>query len=194
MTQTQLLILVGVCVLVAVAIGVFFTMRQRRSVALRQRFGPEYSRTLDRVGDREKAESELRQRERRVSRLRIEPLAPAEAARFDNAWKSVQARFVDNPVDAVAKADDLIRSLMTRRGYPVGDFEARAADISVDHPRVVEHYRQGHAIALRQERGQSNTEELRRALIHYRELFDELLEVRSAHQPGHAGYVAGAKP
>src|SRR5689334_25433389 len=98
MTQTQLWILVGVCVLVAVAVGVWLTVRQHRSVALRQRFGPEYGRTLDRVGDREKAELELRKREQRVARLRIQPLTAAEAARFDSAWKTVQARFVDDPM------------------------------------------------------------------------------------------------
>jgi hypothetical protein len=194
MNQSQLLILVAVCLLVAIAVGLFLFMRQQQTRKLRQKFGPEYGRTVAQVGDRTKAESELRERQRRVSRLRIEPLSPADAARFDAAWKSVQVRFVDDPSDALADADDLIRELMARRGYPMGDFAARAADISVDHPRVVENYREAHAIALKHQRGESDTEELRRALIHYRALFDELLEVRSVHQPAHAGHIAGAKP
>jgi hypothetical protein len=193
MTQTQLLVLVAVCLLVAIAIGVWFSLQQRTR-KLRQKFGPEYGRTVARVGDRTKAESELRERQRRVARLRIEPLPPGDAARFDSAWKTVQARFVDDPASALAEADDLIRKLMARRGYPMGDFEARAADISVDHPKVVENYREAHAIALRHQRGETNTEELRRALIHYRALFDDLLEVRSAHQPAQPGHIAGAKP
>ena len=194
MTQTQILVLIGVCLLVAIAVGVVLSMRRHQTAKLRQRFGPEYGRTVERVGDRVKAESELRERERRVARLRIEPLAPAEAARFDEAWKAVQSRFVDNPTASLAEADDLIRKLMAKRGYPVGDFEARAADISVDHPRVVENYRQAHSIAVRHQRGESNTEDLRRALIHYRALFDELLEVGAVHQPAHASPIAGAKP
>jgi hypothetical protein len=194
MTQSELLILVAVCLLVAIAIGVGLSLRQRQTRRLREKFGPEYGRTVSRVGDRTKAESELRDRQRRVARLRIEPLAPGEAERFDRAWKTVQARFVDDPASALAEADDLIRELMARRGYPVGDFEARAADISVDHPRVVENYRQAHAIALRHQRGESNTEELRRALIHYRALFDDLLEAGSTHHPEDTGHIAGAKP
>ena len=194
MTQTQILVLIGVCLLVAIAVGVVLSMRRHQTAKLRQRFGPEYGRTVERVGDRVKAESELRERERRVARLRIEPLAPAEAARFDEAWKAVQSRFVDNPTASLAEADDLIRKLMAKRGYPVGDFEARAADVSVDHPRVVENYRQAHSIAVRHQRGESNTEDLRRALIHYRALFDELLEVGAVHQPAHASPIAGAKP
>ncbi len=194
MTQSQLLILSGVCLLVAIAIGVWLSIRRGQTRKLRERFGPEYGRTVERAGDRVKAESELREREKRVARLRIEPLAPADATRFDDAWRAVQARFVDNPTESLAEADDLIRKLMLKRGYPVGDFEARAADVSVDHPRVVENYREAHAIALKHQRGESNTEELRRAFIHYRALFEELLEVRSVRQPAHASHIAGAKP
>jgi hypothetical protein len=193
MDQTQILILVGVCLLVAIAIAVALSIQNRRK-HLRERFGPEYGRTLDRVGDRAKAESELRERERRVSRLKIVPLAPAEAARFDEAWKTTQAHFVDDPTAALSEAEDLIRKLMLKRGYPMSDFEARAADVSVDHPRVVENYREAHSIALRHQRGETNTEDLRRALIHYRALFDELLEVRSAHHAAHPHHIAGAKP
>jgi hypothetical protein len=194
MTQTQLLILIAVCVLVAVAIGVVVSMRQQRTRKLRQKFGPEYGRAVARLGDRTRAEEELRERQRRVSRLAIEPLAPADATRFASAWKAVQARFVDDPAGTLAEADDLIRKLMTKRGYPVGDFEVRAADVSVDHPRVVENYREAHAIALKHQRGETSTEELRRALIHYRALFDDLLEVRSEPPHAPAGHhIAGAK-
>jgi len=194
MTQTQLLVLVGLCVLVAVVIGLVVSLRQKRSRKLRQKFGPEYGRAVSRMGDRTRAEEELRERQRRVARLSIEPLSPADAARFDSAWKAVQVRFVDDPAGTLKEADDLIRKLMAKRGYPVGDFEVRAADVSVDHPRVVENYREAHAIALKHQRGESNTEELRRALIHYRALFDDLLEVRQESPSARAGHhIAGAK-
>ncbi|HEU5295796.1 MAG TPA: hypothetical protein VFU71_13525 [Burkholderiaceae bacterium] len=151
--------------------------RRRQSERLRQRFGPEYMRTVDHLGSRDKAEAELRARERRVGRLHIVPLAPADASRYAQQWQLLQARFVDNPRGSLAEADRLVRDLMLQRGYPVGDFEHRAGDISVDHPSVVEHYRIAHAIALRDERDASDTEDLRQAVVHYRALFDELLEV-----------------
>jgi hypothetical protein len=152
---------------------------KKQSQRLQQRFGPEYGRTVDKLGDRTKAESELKTREKRVERLNIVPLAPSEAARFSQAWKALQGRFVDNPKAVVVQADQLVRELMLKRGYPMGDFERRAADISVDHPAVVDNYRAAQAIAVRDER---DTEELRKAVVHYRALFDELLEVREAQQ------------
>jgi hypothetical protein len=135
---------------------------------------------VDEFGGRTKAEAELAKREQRVARLNITALAPADAARFSQAWNALQSRFIDNPKGVVAEADHLVRDLMEKRGYPMGDFERRAADISVDHPDVVTTYRAAQAIAVRDERGEADTEELRKAVVHYRTLFDELLEVKPA--------------
>jgi hypothetical protein len=172
---------VGVVALLALAAWVFFQKR-KQSDRLQQRFGPEYDRTVGELGGRTKAESELKAREKRVEDLSITPLAPAEAARFSQAWNALQSRFIDNPTGVVVQADELVRELMLKRGYPMGDFERRAADISVDHPAVVENYRAAQAIAVRDERGQADTEELRKAVVHYRVLFDEMLETREAKQ------------
>jgi hypothetical protein len=180
---TYALILAGVLIVALVAVFAWAQMQRKRkqqSLSLRQRFGPEYDRAVNELGDRGKAEAELETRRKRVARLDIVPLAVAEAARFKEAWNAVQARFVDDPKAAVVKADHLVYELMAKRGYPMGDFEARAADISVDHPVVVSNYRAARAIALADERGQADTELLRRAVVHYRALFDELLVVREA--------------
>jgi len=182
-TQTWT-ILAGVAVLALIALAVWFFYKKKQSHRLQERFGPEYGRTVDELGGRTKAESELKAREKRVERLDILPLTPAEAARFSQDWNALQGRFVDNPKSAVVQADQLVRELMLKRGYPMGDFERRAADISVDHPAVVDHYRAAQAIAVRDKRGEANTEELRKAVVHYRDLFDELLEVREAKQGG----------
>jgi hypothetical protein len=182
-TQTWI-ILAGVMVLAVIALAAWFVYQKKQSHRLQQRFGPEYGRTVDELGSREKAESELKARENRVGRLDIAPLAPPEAARFSQAWEVLQGRFVDNPKGVVIQADQLVRELMLKRGYPMENFEHRAADISVDHPAVVDHYRAAQAIAARDERGEADTEELRKAVVHYRVLFDELLEVRAAKQEG----------
>jgi hypothetical protein len=165
--------------LLALAAWLFSQKKKRQSDRLQQRFGAEYDRTVGELGGRTKAESELKAREARVEHLTITPLAPAEAARFSQAWNALQGRFVDNPKGVVVQADQLVRELMVKRGYPMGDFERRAADISVDHPAVVENYRAAQAIAVRDERGETDTEELRKAVVHYRVLFDEMLEVRT---------------
>jgi hypothetical protein len=179
------LILVGVLIVAVVAVIAWAQAQRKRkqSATLRQRFGPEYDRTVNELGNRSKAEAELEARQKRVARLTIVPLTVAEASRFQQAWGAAQARFVDDPKAAVIEADRLVYELMAKRGYPMGDFEARAADISVDHPGVVSNYRAARAIALADERGQADTELLRRAVVHYRELFDELLEVREAERP-----------
>ncbi len=163
-------------VLLAVAIG-FIAQRQQQSKRLRQRFGAEYDRAVAELG-RTKAEAELKAREKRVEKLTIIPLEPADAARFAQAWTALQGRFIDNPKGVVVEADNLVRELMLKRGYPMGDFERRAADMSVDHPAVVENYRAAQAIAVRDGRGEADTEELRKAVVHYRTLFDELLGER----------------
>jgi hypothetical protein len=180
----QWIIVAGVVVIALLALATgFFLQRKRQSDRLQQRFGPEYDRTVGELGGRAKAESELKAREHRIEHLTITPLAPAEAARFTQAWNDLQARFVDNPKGAVIQADELVRELMLKRGYPMGDFERRAADISVDHPAVVENYRAAQAIAALDQRGAADTEELRKAVVHYRVLFDEMLEVKEAKRP-----------
>ena len=179
----QWIIVAGVVAVALLALAAwFFFQKKKQSTRLQHRFGPEYTRTIDELGGRTKAEAELKAREKRVEDLTITALAPAEAARFSQAWNALQARFVDNPKGVVVQADQLVRELMLKRGYPMGDFERRAADISVDHPTVVEHYRAAQAIAARDERGEADTEELRKAVVHYRVLFDEMLEVREAKQ------------
>ena len=184
-TQTWI-ILAAVIVLALIAVGAWFYIRkkqsQKQSLKLQERFGPEYDRTVKELGSRTKGESELKAREKRVERLEILPLAPPEAARFSEAWQALQGRFVDNPKGVVVQAEQLVRELMEKRGYPMGDFERRAGDISVDHPDVVANYRAAQAIAVREQRGSADTEELRKAVVHYRALFDELLEVREPRQ------------
>lgn len=181
-TNTIILSVVLIVICVA-AVAWIFMQRQRRSQGLRRRFGPEYGRTVKEMGGQTKAEAELMKREARVARLNITPLVPADAARFSQAWNGLQGRFIDNPKGVVAEADHLIRDLMMKRGYPMGDFERRAADISVHHPGVVANYRAAQVIAARDARGEADTEELRRAVVCFRSLFDELLEVSPTNKP-----------
>ncbi len=176
--NSQTLAILAIVVLALIALGAWLYTRKKQSERLVQRFGPEYGRAVDKFGSRAKAESDLRMREKRVEKLNIVPLAPQEAERFSQSWKTLQGRFVDDPRGALAEADQLVRELMQKRGYPMGDFESRSADISVDHPAVVEHYRAAQAIAMRDRRGEADTEEMRKAVVHYRALFDDLLEVR----------------
>lgn len=188
MTLTQhefyALILAAVLIVALIAVAAWASAQRRRKETLRlqQRFGPEYVRLVNEVG-RSKAEAELAAREKRVGTLDIVPLSTADATRFRQAWIAIQSRFVDDPKTSVVEADHLVYDLMAKRGYPMGDFERRAADISVDHPAVVSNYRAARAIALRDERGETTTEELRKAVVHYRALFQELLEVRESEPP-----------
>src|ERR1700722_13150603 len=175
---TWVILLVIAAAIVAAAWLIAREQRRKQSLRLRQRFGPEYGRVVAEKGNQAKAESELIERQRRVERLKIVSLTPTDAARFRQAWDALQSRFVDNPKGVVVEADDLVRELMVKRGYPMGDFERRAADISVDHPKLIETYRSARAIATRDKEGQARTEELRKAVVYYRALFDELLEVR----------------
>jgi hypothetical protein len=167
-----------VVVLVLLALLAFFAGRQRRSRRLQATFGPEYDRTVGEAGDRRAAEAELRERTERRGQFDIVPLEPEARARYIEAWHNAQAQFVDEPVEATREADRLITSVMRDRGYPVDDFEQRAADLSVDHPQVVDDYRAAHAIAAANDRSEASTEDLRQALVHYRSLFEELLEDR----------------
>ena len=174
----KVLMLAGAVILV-IAILVWLYVQKRRSTTadLRQKFGPEYERAVLKHGSERKAEATLVDRQERVEKLNIRPLDPMEYERFLKRWESVQSRFVDSPKGAVAEADDLVSALMKARGYPVSDFDQRAADVSVDHPRVVENYRSAHEIALRVGKAETTTEELRTAMIHYRWLIEELMQV-----------------
>lgn len=174
MDQTTLIVAIVIVVVIA-AVAVWAMVRQRRSAELRRRFGGEYGRAVGEYGSTGKAEAALDERVKRIERLHIRPLSPEEHDRFSREWREVQARFVEEPPRAVAEADRLVGSLMETRGYPVGEFDQRAADISVDHPTVVENYRSAHGIVTRE--GTLSTEDLRKAMVHYRVLFDDLLEV-----------------
>jgi hypothetical protein len=165
-------IVVGVII---VAIAAWFSLRKRRTEKLRAQFGAEYDRAVKEDGGRRHAEAGLKERTARVQSFNIRPLTAGDRARFGESWSRVQARFVDGPGGAVTEADHLLRDVMSTRGYPVSDFEQRAADISVDHPLVMKNYRTAHAIAVRQTQGRANTEDLRQAMIHYRTLFGELV-------------------
>jgi hypothetical protein len=178
--NTQVWIIAAVILLALIVAAWLITRDQRRrqSQRLRLRFGPEYQRVLSERGDRTKAEAELRAREKRVERLKLVKLTAEDASQFRRAWDTLQTRFVDNPRGAVVEADRLVRDLMVKRGYPMDDFEHRAADISVEHPTVVEAYRSARAIAVRDQQGHAGTEELRQAVVYYRTLFDELLGMR----------------
>lgn len=183
MSQTLSIIIAIVVIVAILAIVGYIWSRRRKSAHLRDRFGPEYDHAIAYEGGRSKAEAELANREKRVEKLDIHALDPAARLNFVERWKETQARFVDDPPRAVAYADALLGEVMSARGYPVSNFEQRAGDISVDHPRVVEHYRAGHDIALRHQRGQASTEDLRQAMIHYRALFDELVGEEGAPAP-----------
>ena len=176
LSTTELALIIGLAVIVITGIVIVWVLvRKRRTERLRTQFGAEYDRAVREDGSRRHAEAGLNERTARVERLNIRPLAQGDRSRFLESWRRVEARFVDGPGGAVTEADQLLRDVMSTRGYPVSDFEQRAADISVDHPLVLENYRTAHDIALRQRKGQANTEDLRQAMIHYRTLFEELV-------------------
>jgi hypothetical protein len=173
----KFIMLAGVVILViAVLAWLYVQKRRSTTTSLRQKFGLEYERAVHQQGSERKAEKKLADRQERVEKLNIRDLDPMERERFLKRWESVQSRFVDSPKGAVTEADDLVSSLMKTRGYPVSDFDQRAADISVDHPWVVENYRSAHEIALRVGKDATTTEDLRTAMIHYRSLFEELVQ------------------
>ena len=184
MDRNQLIILLVVVAVIVVAVIAFLTTRKRRSAKLRERFGPEYDRVLRQEGDARKAEGVLEFREKRREKFKIRPLTPADKSSFATRWNEVQSRFVDDPRGAVTVAESLVTDVMQARGYPIGEFEQRAADISVDYPLIVENYRAAHGIALRHSAGQASTEDLRQAMVHYRLLFQELLEERQPQRKG----------
>jgi FtsZ-interacting cell division protein ZipA len=176
MNTTSTIVLLIIVAVVVIAASLIVLMWRRRSRRLREQFGPEYKRAIRQYGDQRKAEAELAAREKRVRKLEIRPLTHEEQNRFIEMWRNTQARFVDEPSKALSEADDLVKEVMQTRGYPIGDFDQRAADISVDHPNVVTNYRAGREIARRNKRGDATTEDLRQAMTHYRSLFDELVE------------------
>jgi hypothetical protein len=174
-----------IVVIAVVLIGaglIWFLVNRARSRGLQRDFGPEYERTMARAGDRGLAESDLQERRERVSSLDLRPLSTSDHDRFASEWTNVQAAFVDRPSEAVTHADELIQRVMATRGYPVADFDRRSADISVEHPDVVENYRSAHSIAVKEtgEEGDGDTEALRKAMVYYRSLFDELLVIDPA--------------
>jgi hypothetical protein len=173
-------LLAALIVILAVVTWVYVRNRRSTTAAMRTKFGPEYDRAVLTHGSERKAEAKLADREKRVEKLSLRDLDPVEHDRYSKQWQEVQSRFVDSPKGAVAEADDLVSSVMKARGYPVSDFDQRAADVSVDHPRVVENYRSGHAIALGVGTEGATTEDLRAAMIHYRSLFEELVQVPAA--------------
>jgi hypothetical protein len=166
----------AVILIIAILVWLYVQKRRHATAGLREKFGSEYDRAVLLHGSERKAQAKLEDREKRVEKLNIRDLDPVERERFSKQWESVQSRFVDSPKGAVSEADDLVSSLMKARGYPISDFDQRAADISVDHPRVVENYRSAHEIALRVGKNAATTEDLRTAMIHYRSLFDELVQ------------------
>ena len=174
--HTTTIVIFAVLAVILIALVIFLLWR-RRSQRLKEQFGPEYKHAVRKYGDAGKAEAELAAREKRVRKLEIRPLRQEEQSRFADAWRNTQARFVDEPSKAVSEADGLIKEVMQTRGYPVGDFDQRAADVSVDHPNVVTNYRAGRKIAARNKSGEATTEDLRQAMVHYRSLFEELTEV-----------------
>jgi len=180
--NNPLVIVLLIALVAAIGAAIWLYMRSRRTEQLQSRFGPEYERTLAARGDQRQAERELEDRAERVEHLNIRSLTTAERDRYAELWHSVQARFVDDPTGATDEADQLVGEVMATRGYPVGDFEQRAADVSVHHPHVVEHYRAAHSIALRNGRGDADTEQLRQALMHFRALFEDLLETATPAQ------------
>lgn len=177
-TTTQLIIAaVVLVVLILIAVGAFVERRRTRTLAFRNRFGTEYDRAVLKHGSAREAESNLADRETRMEALTIRQLGVTERERFVTEWHTIQSRFVDHPRGAVTEADDLINALLDARGYPQASFELRAADVSVNYPRVMENYRIAHSVAVRLDKVEATTEELRTAMIQYRAIFDDILQV-----------------
>ncbi len=178
MNSALLVLIVVIVALVLIALLIYSTARRHRSDALRQHYGPEYDHALQNSNGKTEAESKLLARSKRRQELDIRPLDPAARKRYNSAWTAAKADFVDDPDRAIAKADELVKEVMSERGYPIDGFEQQAADVSVGHPDVVSQYRSAHAIAVARGNGEASTEESRQAMIHYRAMFEEL--IRSA--------------
>lgn len=172
--NTILYIIIAVIV-VAIIVAIVVAAQRAKSARLQKRFGPEYGRAVSATGDRAAAERQLEQREARVRKFHLEELPAGARDRYAEEWRTVQSRFVDRPKDALSEADRLVANVMRDRGYPTEEFDQRVADISADHPNVTENYRAAHDIAVRSDRGEVSTEDLRQAMVHYRALFNDLL-------------------
>lgn len=170
---TNILIIIGLVLLALIAGGLF--IRNSRTKRLREQFGPEYGRTVKEAGGRVKAEAALAERTKRVEALALQPISPEDREGYVVAWQKVQADFVDDPKGAFNRADEVLTEVMTARGYPTSDFERQSADLSVHHAGAIQNYRAAHDIAGRNNEGTVSTEDLRQGMIHYRSLFDELL-------------------
>lgn len=186
--RTEIAIVIVIAIVVVLMIA-WLVVRRQRSARLRQRFGPEYDRAVREVGAT-RADAVLLEREKRVEKFSLRAIAPDERERFISEWRVIQSQFVDDPQGAVTAADLLVDKVMQARGYPMTDFEQRAADISVGHPHVVANYRAARLIALRHREGQATTEDLRQAMIYYRSLFDDLLETTPVAPVTHKREVA----
>jgi FtsZ-interacting cell division protein ZipA len=184
MNSTVVVIVLVVAAVVIIGALLMMANRKRRSQKLREQFGPEYDRVVRKEGDPGKAEEVLAFRQKRLAKFQVRPLSSTDRSSFRYRWNEVQSRFVDDPKGAVTLAESLVTDAMQARGYPVADFEQQAADISVDHPVVVENYRAAHNIALRHGTGQASTEDLRNAMVHYRALFQELLDDNQPQRKG----------
>ena len=182
MSTTLTFILLAV--IAAAAVAVFLYMQKRRTLRLKSRFGPEYERTLHEVGNRNRAERVLEKRAERTEKYDIHPLPTKDRDSLSEEWRRTQALFVDDPNTAIKEADRLVCDVMRRTGYPMGDFDQRAEDLSVDHPHVVTNYRAAHEIAIANEAGKASTEDMRKAMVYYRDLFDELLDLQAAGRHG----------
>jgi len=180
MTTTGIIVPILAVVVIA-AIG-WYVLQQQRSRRLRSRFGPEYEVAVREFGSRPKAEDALAAREKRMEKIHVHPLSHEDHVRFADQWRTVQSHFVDDPGQSIEEADRLVSEVMRARGYPVSEFEHRTEDLSVDHPHVVRNYRAAHDIAMAHQQGKAGTEDLRQGLVHYRDLFDELLEARMVGQ------------
>ena len=174
MTNAQLTLIIIVAVAIVAGV-VLILLKAQKTRRLRARFGPEYVRAVKESGSAAHGEERLAKLEKRVERFSIHPLSTSDRSRFVDAWRSVQAKFVDSPEMALQEGDLLVREVMTTRGYPIVDFDQQAADLSVNHPSVVEHYRASHEISVRHSQGSASTEDLRQGMIHCRELFDDLV-------------------
>jgi hypothetical protein len=173
--QSNITAIIVIAAVVVAALVIWAALKRRRTNTLRNRFGDEYDRTVEELGKPAKAEAALQERQERVAKLDIRPLTPQERGDFSREWREVKAVFVDSPVEAVHHADRLLATIMKTRGYPMADFDRRYEDLTVDHGEVARHYRDGHEITLRHERGQASTEDMRQAMIHFEALFDDLV-------------------
>lgn len=184
MNDTTTIVLVVIAVLLVLAIVGYLLAQKRKRAGLQEKFGPEYDRTVEQQGGRKDAEKELAQRAQRRDELDVRPLEPQRRDAFASEWRVAQEDFVDRPAEAVREASGLVERVMAERGYPVEDFDQMSRDISVDHGPVVSEYRAAHEIAQRNDRGEATTEELRKAMVHYRSLFADLLDAGDHDRPG----------